>query len=108
MRVYIFVSEAQSEVVHKLWDWAKAQGAQFSWGTASIYGTFGPSFPELFNRSAVTLKNTLVSIAISIGIRSHQIRIFPELSLSWAIFSRLLRSRTYPFVNIGLLFNVLA
>ncbi len=49
------VSEAQSEVVHKLWDWAKAQGAQFSWGTASIYGTFSPSFPELFNRSFVTV-----------------------------------------------------
>jgi hypothetical protein len=49
------VNEAQSEVVYKLWDWAKRQDAQFTWGTAAIYGTFSPVFPDIFNRSFMTV-----------------------------------------------------
>lgn len=49
------VSDTQKEVVHKLWDWANSQGAQFNWGTAAIYGTFSPLFSDLFNRSFVTV-----------------------------------------------------
>ncbi len=49
------VSELQKETVYKLWNWSKSQNAQFSWGTANIYGTFSPVFPNLFNRSFMTI-----------------------------------------------------
>lgn len=49
------VSELQKETVYKLWNWSKSQNAQYSWGTANIYGTFSPVFPNLFNRSFMTI-----------------------------------------------------
>lgn len=49
------VSDSQKEAVYKLWNWAKSHSAEFSWGTANIYGTFSPVFAGIFNRSFVTV-----------------------------------------------------
>lgn len=70
------VSDANREVVYKLWNWAKSHGAHCAWGTASIYGTFSPVFPALFNRSFVT-----VSIDGYIRINYGHLDQYPEAQI---------------------------
>lgn len=67
------VSDEQRKVVYKLWNWAKSNDARFTWGTASIYGTFSPAFLDIFNRSFVT-----VSIDGYIRINYGHLDQYPE------------------------------
>lgn len=67
------LNDENRKVVHKLWQWAKSHDAQFMWGTASVYGTFSPIFPTLFNRSFVT-----VSIDGCIRINYGHLDQYPE------------------------------